>query len=90
MGGNIKTVTTSSLALSRNQAAPCHQPSIVDAPFWKSEEFSFTLTGYSGPTSLRTARTTSRRKRARFARLPPQRSVRRLTSGDKNWLHKYP
>ena len=37
----------------------------------KSSLLIFTHTGYSGPTCLRIEATHSRRKRARFSRLPP-------------------
>jgi hypothetical protein len=46
-----------------------------------STMFSFAMTATSSPTASRTARTTWRANRARFSRVPPHRSLRRLRFG---------
>ena len=57
------------------------ESSSVVEPSRKSWAFSLISTGNSEPTSDLTALNTSRAKRARFSRLPPYRSLRRLRSG---------
>ena len=47
-----------------------------------------TPTAKSARTAARTARTTCRRRRARFSRVPPQASVRGLVPGARNWVNR--
>ncbi len=44
----------------------------------------------SGPTAARIAASTSKVKRRRFSRLPPQASVRRLVAGDQKPSSRWP
>ena len=47
-----------------------------------------TRASYDGLTLARTAWITSSSRRARFSSGPPQRSVRWLLSGERNWLNR--
>ena len=49
-----------------------------------------TSMGKDRPTAARTFSTTSRGKRIRFSKLPPQRSVRWLVSSEMNWWSSQP
>ncbi len=69
---------------SLSQRTTCRHSSGPKPPLTKSDEFSFTLTGNSGPTAARTARTDSSSSRARFSSVPPQASARWLVRGDRN------
>jgi hypothetical protein len=57
-------------------------------PRWKSAEFSLTAMRNRAQVVARISRTVSTSSRIRFSSEPPQRSVRRLTSGERNWLNR--
>ncbi len=50
-----------------------------------SSEETRMMTGKSGPTFARTARSNSTAKRARFSSEPPFSSVRLFENGERNW-----
>jgi len=57
-------------------------------PRWKSAEFSLTAMRNREEVVARISRTVWTSSRIRFSSEPPQRSVRWLTSGERNWLKR--
>ncbi len=71
-------------------ASTAWDSSSVNPPRWKSAELSLMPTAKPGLTRPRMRRTTSRPKRIRPSRSPPQPSSRRFDSGDRNCEMRYP